>query len=118
MSQVDLLNRLLPSIPELNEILTKIRENHNIPEVLPEHEQLVVSLSQERTLEEWETIRQEIENELRAWFLSSSALSKLVGLFNDAQEKTGDIKTFLAQRVRCEASLYREKRLFASLRVT
>jgi hypothetical protein len=51
MSQVDLLNRLLPSIPELNEILTKIRKKHNIPEVLPEHEQLIEILLQERTLE-------------------------------------------------------------------
>jgi hypothetical protein len=62
MSQVDLLNRLLPSIPELNEILTKIREKHNIPEVLSEHEQLIETLSQERTLEERENIRQEIAN--------------------------------------------------------
>ena len=65
MSQVDLLNRLLPSIPEVNEILTKIREEHNIPPVSPEHEQLIETLSQERTLEEWEAIRQEIEDELR-----------------------------------------------------
>ena len=30
MSQADLLNRLLPSIPELNEILTKIRGKYLI----------------------------------------------------------------------------------------
>ena len=64
MSQVDLLKKLLPSISELNEILTKIREKHNIPPVLPEHKQLIETLSQERTLKEWEAIRQEIEKHL------------------------------------------------------
>jgi len=57
MSQVDLLNRLLPSHPELDEMLRKIREKYDIPEVLPEYEQLAETLSQERTIEEWEAIR-------------------------------------------------------------
>jgi hypothetical protein len=67
MSQVDLLNRLLPSIPELNEILMKIRKKYLIEKVLPENEQLAEIILQQRTIEEWEAIRQDIENELRAW---------------------------------------------------
>jgi hypothetical protein len=67
MSQVELLSRLLPSIPELNEILTKIREKYLIEEVRPENKELVESISQQLTLEGWEAVRQDIENELRAW---------------------------------------------------
>jgi hypothetical protein len=63
MSQQAKLFGSFPNIPEINDILTRVRGKHNIPEVLPEHEQLVESLFQERTLEQWETIRQEIEDE-------------------------------------------------------
>jgi len=96
MSQVDLLNRLLPSIPELNEILTKIRDKYLIPEVLPENEQLVETLFQERTLEEWEAIRQEIENELRVWIQPSfSGLDKIVRLFMELINSSDVTKAFL-----------------------
>jgi hypothetical protein len=67
MSQVELLSRLLPSLEEVDEILTKIREKYLIEKVLPENEQLAEIILQQRTIEEWEAVRQEIENELRAW---------------------------------------------------
>jgi hypothetical protein len=65
MSQADLLSILVPSIPELNEILKKIREKHNFPEVLPEHEQLIETLFQERTLSAWEAIREGILDSIK-----------------------------------------------------
>jgi hypothetical protein len=67
MSQVELLSRLLPSLEEVDEILTKIREKYLLEKVLPENEQLAEIILQQRTIEEWEAVRQEIENELRAW---------------------------------------------------
>ena len=54
MSQVELISRLLPSIPELNEILTKIREDYLIEEVRPENKVLIESTSQQYSAEEWE----------------------------------------------------------------
>jgi hypothetical protein len=40
MNETELISKLLPSIPELDELLRRIREKYNIPEVLPEDEQL------------------------------------------------------------------------------
>src|SRR5262245_11240211 len=59
--ELGILSRLLPSLPKLKEMFQKIRRKHQIPEVLPENEQLAETLAQERTLEKWETMRQEIE---------------------------------------------------------
>jgi len=67
MSQVELLGKLLPSLPELEEMLRKIREKYDIPEVLLEDEQLV-ELLKSSVFYDWPAIRQEIENRLRAWF--------------------------------------------------
>jgi len=66
MSQVELLGKLLPSLPELEEMLRKIREKYDIPEVLLEDEQLVEILKSS-DFYDWPAIRQEIENRLRAW---------------------------------------------------
>ncbi len=96
MSQVELISRLLPSIPELNEILTKIRRDYLIEEVLPENKALIESTSQQYTVEEWEAIRQEIEDELRAWFQSkSAALVNVVKLFEYLTDKSQKNKAFL-----------------------
>jgi HEPN domain-containing protein len=65
MNEISLLSKLLPSTPELDELLRKIREKYNIPSILPENVQLAETLSQERTVEEWEGIRQEIEDGAR-----------------------------------------------------
>jgi len=40
INETELISKLLPSIPELNKLLRKIREKYNIPEVLPEDEQI------------------------------------------------------------------------------
>ena len=78
MSQTELFRILSVSIPELNEILGMIRKKYVIEEVRPENTEHIETISQQFTAEEWEAIRQEIENELRAWFQpKSSALDKL-----------------------------------------
>jgi hypothetical protein len=41
MSQVELISRLLPSIPELDEILQNIRVKYLIEEVRPENKELI-----------------------------------------------------------------------------
>jgi hypothetical protein len=45
MSQIELISRLLPSIPELNDILQKIRKRYLIEEIRPEHIELIESTS-------------------------------------------------------------------------
>jgi len=65
MSETKFLGILLLDIPELQEILSTIREKHNTPPVLPENVQLAKTLFEERTAEEWRAIRDEIESELR-----------------------------------------------------
>jgi len=44
MSQKELFSRLLINIPELKEILTKIREDYLIEEVRPENTELIEAL--------------------------------------------------------------------------
>src|ERR1700690_814832 len=61
----ELLNKLLPSSGVLNTILKKIKNKYNIPDVLPENEQLAETLLAERTPNEWGAIREDIEKELR-----------------------------------------------------
>ena len=96
MSQVELVSRLSPSIPELNVILTRIREKHLIEEVRPENIELIESTSQQYTIEEWEAIRLDIENELRALLQSkSAALVFVVKLFEYLTDKSQKIKAFL-----------------------
>ena len=98
--QAELFGNLTPNIPEINDILKRVREKHNIPEVLPEHEQLVESLFQERTLDEWETIRQEIEDELRKRFQPKrSTLYLTAKLFTWVIEKSRRLKAFLTGKI-------------------
>jgi hypothetical protein len=95
MNQVELLSRLVPSIPEVKNILRTVREKHNIPEVLPENEQLA-QLLLESEFYDWEAIRQDIENELRGWFQPvSSDLDNAVQLFKMLIDKSPDIKETL-----------------------
>jgi len=75
-----LLGMLLPSINSLREILQAVRKKYNIPEVLPENVQLAKTLFQERTLEEWQAIGDEIEAKLRDpdSFISIAAMCGLI----------------------------------------
>ena len=96
MSQVEFVSRLSPSIPELNIILTRIREKHLIEKVRPENTELIESTSQQYTIEGWEAIRLDIENELRALLQSkSAALLFVVKLFEYLTDKSQKIKAFL-----------------------
>jgi hypothetical protein len=96
MSQVEFVSRLLPSIPELNVILTRIREKHLIEDVRPENTELIESTSQQYTIEELEAIRSDIENELRALLQSkSAALVFVIKLFKYLTDKSKKAKAFL-----------------------
>jgi hypothetical protein len=95
MKQIDLLGRLMPSIPEVKDMLGKVREKYDLPEVLPENEQLAkLLLSSE--FYDWEVIRRDIEIELRKWFQPvSSDFDNMVLLFKTAIDRSSDIKNFL-----------------------
>jgi hypothetical protein len=95
MQKTDLLSRLLPSIPEIHKILLTIREKYDLPEVLPENEQLA-QLLLESEFYDWEAIRKDIENELRTWFQPvSSDLDNTVQLFMMLIDKSPDIRESL-----------------------
>src|SRR5271157_4517157 len=62
--QKTLLDTLLPSTDVLRGILDRIREKYNIPEVMPENEQLA-ELLQSNDFYDWKAIRDDLEKELR-----------------------------------------------------
>jgi hypothetical protein len=62
------LEALIPSIPQVHEIIVTIREKNNIEEVLPKNEEMVKTVQAQKTPDEWDEGLQDIEKELRIKF--------------------------------------------------
>jgi hypothetical protein len=95
MNVSKLLNKLLPSSEVVNTILGKIKDKYNIPEVLPENAQLAETLLAERTPDEWRTILEDLENELRVelQLLPPDLEISLQGL-TEMAKRSADLKGF------------------------
>ena len=91
---------LLPSINSLREILQAVRKKYNIPEVLPENVQLAKTLFQERTLEEWQAIGDEIEAKLRENFpIPDFGIMKIYDAFKESASKSPELEQLINTKI-------------------
>lgn len=86
----------MPSIDGLREIPQAVREKYSIPEVLPENVQLAETLFQERILEEWLAIGDEIEAKLRENFpIPDFGIMKIYGAFKESASKSPELEQLM-----------------------
>jgi len=66
--QRSLLEALIPSFPQVHEIIVAIRKRHNIDVVLRGDHEMIKTVEAQKTPEEWKEVLQDVEKELRDKF--------------------------------------------------
>lgn len=93
MQEFKLLGTLLPSMGALRKIVDGIREKYQIPEVLPEDQQLAETLRAERRPEEWRAVFDDLERAIRTEIpIGAPELTKMLeGALKITEGPGGDV---------------------------
>ena len=101
MTAREVISRLLPSIEELDQMLTRVRNKHDLPDLTTANEETKKAVNSDPQYD-WEAIRQDIENGLNEFFepaIKETGIDKWIQIFKDVLSNEMLIKAVLTSEM-------------------
>ncbi|HUI88352.1 MAG TPA: hypothetical protein VLX61_06465 [Anaerolineales bacterium] len=101
MTAREVISRLLPSIEELNQVLTRVRDKHNLPDLTIADEETKKAVNSDPQYD-WESIRQDIEKGLVEFFepaIKETGIDKWLEIFTSIISSNIQIRVVLSSEM-------------------